>query len=805
MRIPLNWLRDYVDLVLPLEQLTERLTMSGNEVGEVVRQGGEWQNIFVGHVVALDKHPNADQLKLATIDLGTERLTIVCGAPNVSVGDKVPFARVGARLIDPRSAEPVELKPAKIRGIASEGMACSEKELGISESHEGLMILSPDAPVGTPLADYLGDTILDLELTPNRPDCLSVVGIAWEVAALSGQQVHLPQIAYPEEGTPAHQIASVEISDPDLCPRYCASVVSDVKSGPSPPWMQERLLACGMRPINNVVDITNYVMLEYGQPLHAFDYERLKDGKIIVRRAHPDEVIVSLDGVERSLDAEMLVIADATEPMAVAGVMGGYCSEVTETTSTILLEAANFNSVNLRHTSSRLRMRTEASIRFEKGLSPDLVVTGLRRATQLFVELCGGKAAPGIIDVYPGKENRPSILLRRSRVSQVLGLELSLKRMMEVLRSLGFACEPMSDTELLVTPPYWRSDIRLADDLVEELARVIGYEDIPTTLLRAELPQQMPHPMRSFREQVRDLLVGCSMQEVITYSFSSRTSLDRIDPQRQLRPSVRVANPMSQEQEYLRPTLRAGLLTTLAANEKHQEGGVSLFEVGLVYLPRHGDLPEEEEMICGVLAGSRGERSWLAETGTLDFFDAKGIVETLLGRLGLPPTFHPAEDQALLPGRTATVLVGNEVVGVVGEVHPSLATSFDIATEPVSLFELDMEKLLRLSTGVAHYHPQPRFPGIRCDLALVVAADIQAQQVQDIISKTPLVSQITLFDVYHGEPVPQGKKSIALSLLFQSAERTLTDEEVDRALRGLVRKLQDAVGAILRGGNEVVE
>ncbi len=800
MKVSLNWLKDYVNITLPAKEIADRLTMSGNEVGKLDVVGGSWEHVFVGQVTALDKHPNADRLKLATIDIGTERMTVVTGAPNLEVGQKVPFARVGARLIDGHTGQVAELKPAKIRGVKSEGMACSEKELGISDNHEGIMILPADAPVGLPLSQYLGDTIYDIKVTPNRPDCLSVIGIAREVAALTNQPTHIPEPSYAEEENPIHDSISIEIADSDLCSRYCASLVTGVKIGPSPQWMQQRLIAGGMRPISNVVDITNYVMLEYGQPLHAFDYTQIKGKKIIVRRARKDESLYTLDGMKRDLNPDMLIIADEKDPIALAGVMGGADSEVIDPTTSILLESANFNNISIRRTSIKLNLRSEASSRFERGISPELAPVALRRATQLLLELAGGKAARGIADVYPGKSERKPIPLPRERVSRILGLELSTERTQKVLESLEFSCKPAGTAgDLLVTAPYWRTDVRMADDLVEEIARIIGYDEIPTTLLSSQIPEQVPAPMLPLKEDIRDLLVGCGMQEVITYSLVSQATLDKIDPQHMLGPALRVANPMSLEQEYLRTSLRAGILSTFASNEKHEKDGIRLFEVGRIYLPRANDLPEEREMLVGILGGPRLERSWLSGEDTLDFFDAKGILETLFNRLKVKASFKPAEDQTLLAGKTAEVVVGGERVGVVGEVHPKTAALFDISTQPIILFEIDLVKLLSLTAAVYRYHPIPRFPGNSRDIALILDASIAASRVQEVIESFPLVDQVTLFDVYSGEQVPPGKKSLAFSIRFQSAERTLTDEEVNQAQQQIIDRLQRDFGATLRG------
>ncbi len=800
MRVSLKWLQDYVNLSLPTQELAEKLTMSGTEVGVIGAVGASWEAISVGQVMALEKHPNADRLQLATIDLGEERITVVTGAPNLEEGQKVPFARVGAQLIDGHTGEALKLKPAKIRGVRSEGMVCSEKELGISDRHEGIMILPPEAPVGMPLAQYLGDTILDLKSTPNRPDCLSVIGIAREVAALTGDLVHIPEVGYSEQESPIQGSVSVEIADPELCPRYCASLVTGVKIGPSPPWMQQRLLASGMRPISNIVDITNYVMLEYGQPLHAFDYEELKGKKVIVRRARDGESLFTLDGTKRDLDQDMLIIADEKDPIALAGVMGGADSEVIDTTTSILLESANFNGASIRRTSTRLNLRSEASSRFEKSISPELAPIGLRRATQLLIELAEGKAAKGIVDVYPGKKDRKPISLPKERVGRILGLELDTERIQEVLSSLGFSSELTGASgDLLVTVPYWRTDIQLADDLIEEGARIIGYDEIPTTMLRGEIPERMPAPLLALKETIRDLLVGCGMQEAITYSLVSRAMLDKIDPQRKISPALPVANPMTLEQEYLRTSLRAGLLAAFSANERHEGNSIRLFEVDKVYFPRENDLPEEREMLAGVLGGSRLDRSWLSGEDMLDFFDAKGVLETVFSRLGVTASFEQVEDQNLVPGRTAEIIVDGRKVGVLGEVHPRTAGAFDISSQPVNLFEVDLEKLLSFAGAVLRYQPIPRFPGIVRDLALVVDAGLDASKVQGVIQGFPLVSQVTLFDVYSGDQVPRGKKSLAFSIRYQSLQRTLTDEEVDHTQQEIVERLQLELGATLRG------
>ena len=793
MKASLNWLREYVDIRLTPEELGEKLTMSGTEVAGLERLG-DWENIVVGEVVAVAPHPNADRLKLATVDLGGECLTSVCGAPNVATAQKVAFARVGAQLIDAESGERIRLKKAKIRGVASEGMICSEKELGISDRHEEIMTLPPDAPLGLPLDNYLGDTILDLDITPNRPDCLSIIGIAREIAALTDQEIQPPEVHYSEQSAAIEELASVAIADPDLCPRYCASLITDVKVGPSPHWMQQRLLACGMRPINNIVDVTNYVMMEYGQPLHAFDFEQIREKRIIIRRAR-NEFTTTLDGVVRDLFSDMLVIADGQGPVAIAGVMGGTDSEVTEDTTSVLIESANFNPVSIRRTSAKLKLRSEASLRFEKGISPELPLPALRRATQLMAALCSGKVARGIIDVYPGKREANSISLTTKQVQRILGIKMELEKMAKVLGSLGFDCQTVSTEELSVTIPYWRTDVRLAEDLVEEIARIIGYDELPTTLPSGALPRHEPDPMRALRERLRDILAGCGMQEVITYSLTSLEVLRKVTLH--FTP-LKVANPITTEQEYLRTTLRPGLLQVLSTNEKHEEDSIRLFEVGKIYLPQEGDLPQERHVLAGVLSGPRIDHSWHGDGENLDFFDAKGVLETVFERLGVEPSFETAEDETFSPGRRARIMVRGEAAGVIGELHPRIAERFDISSRSVYLFEIDLERLLPATLAPRKYRPIPKFPVTLRDIALVVDAEIPSKSVQNIIEGSPLVSRVTLFDVYTGEQVPPGKKSLAFRIVYQSPSRTLTDEEVAEEQQSILERLHREVGAIIR-------
>lgn len=804
MKASLKWLGDYVDIILTPGEIGERLTMAGLELTGIQRVGGTWDKVVVGEVMAVKPHPNADRLTLVTVDIGTEHITVVCGAPNVRVGQRVPFACVGARLIDGHTEQLVSLKPARIRGIVSEGMVCSEKELGISGNHDEILVLPTEAPVGLPLGDYLGDTILDLDITPNRPDCLSVIGIAREIASLTGTRLRPPEIHYEESAQPIGSSVSVDIAEPDLCPRYCASLILGVQVASSPTWLQRRLSSYGMRPVNNVVDVTNYVMLEYGQPLHAFDYHKVKGQQIIVRKARHGETITTLDGIERRLSPDLLVIADKEEAIAVAGIMGCADSEVTESTQAVLLESANFSQVAIRQGCAELQLQSEASIRFDKGLNRELPLPPLRRATQLLLELAHGRAARGMIDAYPGKAKPEPVSLGAGEVKRLSGLEVGIDEMLAALRSLGFECGTgNSGSQISVLAPYWRSDIKCSADLVEEIVRIIGYERIPLTRLSSPLPQQesqsSPTAQRSnLRKQLRDALTGFGFQEILTYSLISLAKLQKLSPKPELRiQPLSVANPMTKEQEYLRTSLRAALLTTLARNQKSEAAGIRLFEIGKVFLPQGRDLPEEREMLCAVLSGPRTELSWQSEKDQFDFFDAKGLAENLLNRWGLRANFCSSDDETLFAGRGADIIIEHDRLGVVGELHPKVAQAFDL-TGPAYLMELDLKRLLTRVTATRRYQAIPRFPAVTRDIALVVDEHVEYKDVENIIRDSPLVTQVTLFDLYRGEQIPDGQKSFAIRIVYQSDRHTLTDEEVDQIQRQMLDRLHKEIGATLR-------
>ena len=790
MKVSLKWLSEYVHLTLPPEDLARRLTLSTAEVEAIERLGGTWDHVTVGRVMSVSPHPNADRLRLATVDAGNGPRTVVCGAPNVAAGQKIAFAEIGAHLIDGHTGKPAVLKANKIRGVESPGMVCSERELGLSDEHEGILVLAEDAPAGLPLRDYLGDTVLDLYSWPHRPDLMSMIGVAREVAALTGQALNEPGLDYAALSGPIGDRLMVTVEAPELCSRYVAGLVEGIELGPSPVWMQERLQAAGIRSINNVVDVTNYVMLEFGQPLHAFDYDRVKDGQIIVRRARQGEQLVTLDNVQRRLDPGMLVIADPSGPIGLAGVMGGATSEVSGQTTRVLLESANFNGLNIRHTSENLRLRSEASARFEKSIGPEVAMLAARRAVQLMVETCRGRAAEGFVDIYPGRTPPPVIAVTSKRIRTVLGTDLEPDLAFRSLGALGFVVDPDSEDAFRVMVPGWRTDVHLADDVIEEIIRVAGYETIPRTTISGRIPEPVPQPLRELRLRLQDLLVQAGMQEVITYSLVSEEMLAKVHGSgRDMPPPLRIVNPASSEHVYLRTTLRASLLTALASNMRHRRLRTELFEAARVYIPSLGELPIEEESAVGVLAGRRPDRWGMPGGEPVDFFDAKGIVEAVLAQLGVKARYEATEDSDLLPGRIASIVVDGAVAGVVGQVHPEVAARFDLGETPY-LFEINLNALLPSLGRQRGFETISRFPAIRKDRALIADDRITSAQIEAILARGRHVVDVRPFDVYTGTGVGAGQRSLTYAVFYQAQDRTLTDDEVTQSEAHILQQLE---------------
>jgi phenylalanyl-tRNA synthetase beta chain len=827
MRVPISWLKEYVDVPLSVGDLAERLTLAGLEVADVQVIGlpgsplpWDPERIVVGEVVEVAPHPDADRLVLATVAYGGDQpKTVVTGAPNLRVGDrghKVAFALEGARHWDGYSPtpQPTTLSGRKVRGIYSDGMVLSEKELGLSEDHTGILLLDPQAPVGTPLATYMGDVILDLEITPNMARCLSVLGVAREVAALTGGRVRYPSVRMQADGDAIERLVTVEIADPALCARYAATLIAGVSIGPSPEWMRRRLRLAGIRPINNVVDVTNYVMLEWGQPLHAFDYDvlvRRARGvpRITVRPAHPGEVLTTLDGVSRPLGAERLLITDTAGPIAVAGVMGGAETEVTAATRTILLEAANFHFVSIRKTTQALKLPSEASARFGRGVPPSVAVPAARRAAELMRGLAGGKIARGVADCYPAPQMQTIVILTTEEVRRILGMDLPRAEIERILTALEFQCEAQGETRLRVMVPDHRLDIGTgvtgAADLIEEVARVYGYDRIPVTEMADRLPPQRDIVGIDLEERVRDLLAIAGLQEIITYRLTTPEREAWLVPGEGAsaqRSYVCVANPISADRVVMRQTLMPGLLEVMSQNARFRER-LWFFEIGPVYLPGGAtELPAEPRRLAVGMAGQLVPTSWRdPDPCRTDFFDLKGVMEALFRGLHLPTVaFEPATHPTFAPGRTARVIVEDHEVGISGELHPGVGEAFDLPAGPICVAELDLEALLVRVPPSYRVAPVPRFPPALQDVALVVDENVSAVDLTAVLRSAggPLLAEARLFDVYRGQQLPSGKKSLAFSLVFQAMDRTLTDAEVEAEKRRLVEAARRSLGARLR-------
>jgi len=800
MKVTLNWLREYVDFDLSADELSHRLTMAGLEVDAMEQHGDGLDSVIVARLADVAAHPDADRLTVCKVETGQATFQVVCGAKNHKTGDLVAFAQVGTVL-----PGDFKIKKSKIRNQESFGMLCSVKELGLGEEADGIMILPPNLPLGKPLFDVLGlkDVMYEIGLTPNRADCLSVVGVAREVSAMTGKPLCLPKPDLREAGENAANKTSVMIEDADLCPRYAARLIEGVTIGPSPDWMVRRLEAVGMRSINNVVDVTNLVMMELGQPLHAFDFNLLREQRIVVRRAGEGDTFTTLDGQERTLVADDLVICDGVGPVALAGVMGGLDSEVQDDTTDILLESAYFNPLAIRRTSKRLGLHTESSHRFERGTDVDMVPLALDRAAALIAELASGTIAPGAVDVYPDQIVRRSVTITARRASEVLGLELAIGDIADRLTSIGLECEPDGDA-LTVDVPNFRPDLEREIDLIEEVARLIGYDRIPVTMPVSSLTcQQLPAHL-ALERKVRDQMTRLGYSEVINYSFFNAASPERIgisdkDPRSQ---HVRILNPLTEDQGVMRTTLVPSLLETAARNLAYRSEDLALFELRPVFQPIAGaDLPQESLRLTAILCGRREPLGWSQSDAKADFFDMKGAVEELLSGLrvtGLTWDSHSNEPY-YHPGKSCALYCGNRLLGTLGELHPEVLYEFDLGQSAI-LCDLDIESLFEIGPGKIRFQPLSRYPDVQRDSAFLVDAEITAQQVFAVLGRVKIkdLEKIELFDVYAGAGIPAGKKSLAIRASYRALDRTLTDELIQNLHGKLVRAMEKELSAELR-------
>jgi phenylalanyl-tRNA synthetase beta chain len=802
MKVSLNWLRDYVDIRAGAKELVNLLTMAGLEVESATSMGEGFEKVIVAEIQSIRRHPNADRLSLVEARIPGGTFSVVCGATNIREGQKVPLALVGAKL-----PNGIEIKTSKIRGQVSEGMLCSEIELGLGQDASGIMILDPGVSLGANLGEALGlsDTILDISITPNRPDCLCMIGIAREIAALTDQRINYPTLSLSDEGREIHRRTSVILVDPDLCPRYVARMIEGVAIGPSPYWMRNRLEKVGIRSINNVVDVTNYVMMEYGQPLHAFDFELLEEAKIVVRRAYVNEEFVTLDGVKRVLDEETLMICDGVKPVAIAGVMGGLNSEIRARTRTVLLESAYFHPMNNRRTSKKLGFETEASYRFGRGIDYGGCLNVASRAASMIEQLSGGRAVEGAVDAYPKPIQPNPIPLSIPNVNRVLGMEIPAKKIKGYLKNLELNVREESEEKLIVTPPSFRGDLEREIDLIEEVARLDGYENIPLTL-----PQGPPSSEEMSRELIleqkaKDLLIQHGYYEVITYSFTTPFSLNglSLSPDDPRRKGLPILNPLTTDASVLRTSLIPGLIEAARYNLSHKNMTLKLFELKKVFLSGQGErLPKEVKSLTGLATGTDGGNHWTSSVREIDFYDVKGCIEDLIELLQIKGiTFERAETIPYLhPGKSLSILLEGEAIGALGEVHPDSISHYEIPKKTY-LFEIDFDRLVKGASEKRKFQPLPKFPAVHRDLSLMVEDHLEAEKVEKAIRflEQPFIDEVKLFDVYQGDPVPQGKKSISYRIRYQASDRTLTDDEVNQYHEKVISLLKEIFKAELRG------
>lgn len=803
MFVSYKWLQDYVDLTgVTADELAEKITKSGIEVEGVEILNKGIKGVVVGHVLEREQHPNADKLSKCLVDLGEgEPVQIICGAPNVAKGQKVAVAKVGAVL--PGN---FKIKKAKLRGEESNGMICSLQELGIEgkivpkEYSEGIFVFPQEAEVGADAIALLGrdDQVLELSLTPNRADCLSMLGVAYEVAAILGRDVLLPETNLEPTAEKAADYVKVTVEAHEDNPLYAAKIIKNVKIGPSPLWLQARLMNAGIRPHNNVVDITNYILLEYGQPLHAFDYDRLGSKEILVRRAHDGEKLVTLDDMERTLTSDHLVITNGTEPVALAGVMGGANSEVTSDTTTVLLEAAYFNGQTVRKASKDHGLRSEASARFEKGVDPNRVQLAGERAAYLMAKYAGGEVLEGTVMVNTLKVEPAVVSITLEKINRVLGTALEMSQVKDIFDRLQFEAAIEGDT-ITVTAPTRRGDIKIEEDLIEEVARLYGYDNIPKTLPVGTASGKLSAYQKK-RRVVRNFLEGAGLYQTLTYSLTSEEKAAQFALE--TREAIRLAMPMSEDRSVLRLSIIPQLLEVVKYNSARQNDSLAVYETGNVFLSNGKEvLPDEEEHVAAAITGLWHNHSWQGEKKPVDFFVLKGILEGMFEKLGLNDRieFVQAQVEGMHPGRTAEIRLNGTKIGFAGQVHPNVQKDLDI--KDTYVFELSLKALLAENAEPLFYEAIPRFPSITRDIALVVNKETVSGTLKEIIvtAGAPLLKEAHVFDLYEGDKMEEGKKSIAFSLKYVDPERTLTDEEVTKVHEKVLAALEEKAGAVLRG------
>lgn len=811
MQVSIKWLKDYIDFTETPEQLADKLTMAGIPVENVVDPGEGLEKVVTGRIEKLEPHQNSDHLQICTMNVGlAENIIIVTGAQNVAEGQVVPVAMVGAHL-----PNGMKISKGKLRGVASNGMLCSAQELKLDleklpeEQKTGIFILPSDTPVGIPAKDVLGlnDVVLEFELTANRADCFSVFGLVREIAAITGNKPHFPEIKVNEDdNTKLNDIFSVEIADPDLCSRFSTRMLKNVKIGPSPEWMQQRLEGVGIRSINNVVDVTNFVMIELGHPMHAYDYDKITGKKLIARRAIEGEELHTLDDTSRKAKGEMLVIADSEKAAGLAGIMGGFETEITDTTTTVVLESADFYGPCIRRTARACGLSSEASGRFERGVDSETTIKALDRAAQLLQEMGACTVCEGIVDVYPNPKQANYVTFTPEQINNHLGTNIAKDVMLNIITSVGFDVTKDENDEITVKVPSWRNDVTCMADISEEIARLHGFDKIKSTLPNGVSMQGTQSAKQTFIDKVKASLSSQGLYETISFALTNEETFNKLNiPQDSpLRKAVPIMNPLSDEYPLVRTTLLSSIFDNLARNLARKNDDVALFEVGSVFFPKAlpvTELPDEVIKIAGAITGRRNAQGWNQANDMVDFYDAKGIIEELLANLRVTRyTVEAGTHYAMHPGKTALFKKGRDVIATVGEVHPAVLSAYGI-TKPVYIFELDATTVMKYMAKDLKYKALPKYPATSRDLAMLVDVDVNAADIEKAMTKAAgqNLTQITLFDVYTGKQVEEGKKSLAFSLTFQSNDKTLTDAEIDPAIEKIVAKLQKDFNANLRG------
>lgn len=787
MKVPLSWLKEVVPFDQSPQEIADRLTLAGLEVEGIDDLTPPFEKVVVGKVLSTEPHPEAEKLCVATVTDGTETFQVVCGAPNCRADLITAFAQVGARLTAP-DGKVTKIKKGKLRGVESQGMLCSESELGISDSHDGIAELPEDWELGSDIASRYSDIVLDIALTPNLGHCASILGVAREVAALLDSQVTMPEAELEEDpSTQCSGLTSVTVEDFELCPRYACRVITDIKVGPSPDWLKRKVEASGFRSINNVVDVTNFVLMELGHPLHAFDFDIVKDG-IVVRKAKAGEKLTTLDDVERQLDEDMLVIADKEKPLALAGIMGGANSEVSDSSTKILLESAVFHPINIRRSSQRLALQSEASKRFERHVDPEMALRAMDRAAALLASVCGGKVASGFIDQKEKGFLPKELKMRCSRCNALLGTQLAIGEMESILRSLDLPCKLEGDDTLVVTIPTYRHDLNIEVDLIEEVGRIYGYDKIPRSRARF-CSSPLPHsPIYLFEQEARQQLLAEGLQEFITCDLIGPKVMDIVEPE-SVRPEdiIQVKNPTSVDQSLLRPSLLPGLLQVVKHNIDRSVKDIAGYEVGRVHL-KAGDSFKEQSLAGILLSGLAQPSSWATDGRNVDFFDLKGSVENLLEGLGVEnATFVKSKFKNLHPGRQASIQIDGMAVGQIGEVHPAILSQLDIE-QAVFYAEIDLHDLYRQRITGKKMLALPMFPGSERDWTLTLKEEVPASEVMDAIAKAPskLLQDASLVTVYRSEKLGPDKKNLSFNFVYRSDKKTLSQEAVEREHKRVV-------------------